>query len=162
MWSQWLRTTSLRYAGDMIEEVEALFSELFEAASVGRRSGAEIAAMVGQTQARWQTLWTIGAGSLTVPQVARRLGVTRQSVQRLANELADEGLLNFVDNPDHKTSPLVRLTDQGRAVLDEINAAGTIFNTAVLEDLGPERVRELRELLRDFITTAKANLSETN
>ncbi len=151
---------SALYAGDMVEEVEALFAELFEAASVGRRSGTEIASTLGQTQARWQTLWTIGGGSLTVPQVARRLGVTRQSVQRLANELADEGLLSFVENPDHRTSPLVRLTDQGRAVLDEINAAGAVFNTAILEGLGPNRVRELRELLRDFITTAKASLSE--
>lgn len=95
----------------VVEEVEALFSEVFEAASVGRRSGTEIAAIVGQTQARWQLLWTIGGGSLTVPQIGRRLGVTRQNIQRLANELAADGIVVFADNPDHRTSPLVQLTD---------------------------------------------------
>lgn len=149
------------YADEMsVEEVETLFSEVFEAASVGRRSGTEIAATVGQTQARWQLLWTIGASSLTVPQIGRRLGVTRQNIQRLANELAAEGLVVFADNPDHRTSPLVRLTDQGRAALDELNAAGTALNTAVLDDLGPDRIRQLRDLLRDFITSVNANLDE--
>lgn len=151
-----------RYADEMsVTEVEALFSDVFEAASVGRRSGTEIAAIVGQTQARWQTLWTIETSSLTVPQIGRRLGVTRQSVQRLANELASEGLVTFADNPDHRTSPLVQLTDHGRAVLDEINTAGAAFNTAVLESLGLEHVRQLRDLLRGLITSVNAHLSKT-
>ncbi len=45
-------------------------------------------------------------------------------------------------------------------MLDEINTAGAAFNTAVLEDLGPDRIRQLRDLLRDFITSVNAHLSE--
>jgi len=144
-----------------VEEVEALFSEVFEAAAVGRRSGTEIAAAVGQTQARWQTLWTLGTGSLTVPQIARRLGQTRQNIQRLANELAEERLVDFADNPDHKRSPLVSLTERGRSVLDDINSAGATFNGAVLTELGADRVQELRVLLRDFTAAVKANLTDS-
>jgi DNA-binding MarR family transcriptional regulator len=150
------------YHDEMVEEVEALFSEIFEAANVGRRSGGEIAATMGQTQSRWQTLWTIGSEALTVPQIGRRLGVTRQNIQRLANQLAAEGMVTFAENPDHKISPLVQLTDKGRAALDEINAAGVAFNTAVLEGLGPDHVRELRTLLVEFTATVKANLNTRN
>lgn len=140
----------------MIEEVRALFSDLFEAAAVGRRAGTAIAGRVGQTQARWQTLWTIDATPVTVPQIGRRLGVSRQNIQRLVNDLAADGLVVFVDNPDHKTSPLVALTDHGRAVLDEINTAGNAFNAELLESLGPEHVERLRKLLTDFTTAMKA------
>ncbi len=53
----------------MATEMEQLFAELFEAAGAGRRLGEGIAALSGQTQARWQTLWTLGAASLQVTQI---------------------------------------------------------------------------------------------
>ncbi|MCH9826143.1 MAG: MarR family transcriptional regulator [Gammaproteobacteria bacterium] len=38
----------------------------------------------------------------TVAKIARSLGLTRQSVQRTANELAERELVVFEDNPHHK------------------------------------------------------------
>jgi DNA-binding MarR family transcriptional regulator len=140
----------------MIEDVQTLFAELFEASAVGRRAGEEIAGVVGQTQARWQTLWTIGDVPLTVPQIGRRLGVTRQAIQRLVNELANEALVELVDNPDHKTSPLVSLTPEGRTVLDRINRTGDAFNEALRTELGAEHIAELRALLRDFVSAVNS------
>ena len=138
------------------EDVEHLYSELFEAASVGRQHGEGIAALVGQTQSRWQTLWTIGAAPLTVPQVARRLGVSRQHILRLANDLESEGLVEFHANPDHKTSPLLALTARGRSVLDTINTAGREANEAMLREFSAENVAQLRALLQEFVRIVKA------
>ncbi|MGB6058863.1 MAG: MarR family winged helix-turn-helix transcriptional regulator [Microthrixaceae bacterium] len=140
----------------MTEDVQTLFSELFEASAAGRRAGEEIAGVVGQTQARWQTLWTIGDASLTVPQIGRRLGVSRQAVQRLVNELANEALVELVDNPDHKTSPLVSLTRKGRTALDRINRAGEAFNEALLTEFGAEHIARLRTLLREFVSVVNS------
>ncbi|WP_396642919.1 MarR family winged helix-turn-helix transcriptional regulator [Microbacterium sp.] len=138
-------------------DVERLYSELFEAAGAGRRLGEGIAARAGQTQARWQTLWTIGAGSLTVPQIARRLGVSRQHTLRLTNDLAREGLVELVPNPDHKTSPLIELTPAGRETLAEINTAAAESNRALLRELSEHDVAQLRSLLQRFTAIVKSN-----
>src|SRR5829696_1756618 len=71
------------------------------------------------------TIWGGGAfgfmrslallGPLTVPQIAQMRPTSRQRMQRLADELADEGLVEFIDNPKHQRSKLVQLTRQGQA-----------------------------------------------
>jgi DNA-binding MarR family transcriptional regulator len=141
----------------MSREMEELYSELFDAAGLGRRVGEEIAALEGQTQARWQTMWTIDAGGLlTVPQVARRLGVSRQNVQRVTNELVTDGLAELVANPDHKTSPLLRLTPEGSRVLTAINRAAEASHQGILATFPAPKVEQLRSLLHDFRNAAQA------
>jgi DNA-binding MarR family transcriptional regulator len=153
MLSRWRRRACVRAETRMegvamSESMEALFSELFEAAAAGRRMGEEIARTVGQTQARWQTMWTVGAEAFTVPQIARRLGVTRQSVQRLVSELEAEGLVTLEPNPDHRTSPLVTLTPSGTRTLTRMNRAAEVSHEAMLADLSEREVATLRTLLR--------------
>ncbi len=75
---------------------------------------------LGLTSARWQVLGAIDDGPLPVAQIARNMGLTRQAVQRVANDLAADGFVAFAPNPDHRRARLVCLTDRGRAVLDEI------------------------------------------
>lgn len=57
---------------------------------------------------------------LTVPDVARRYQVTRQHVQATVNRLLDRDLLRTVENPRHKRSPLVQLSDRGRQLFARI------------------------------------------
>lgn len=145
----------------MTKEMESLYADLFEAAGLGRRVGEKIAATEGQTQARWQTMWTIDTGeAITVPQIARRLGVSRQNEQRVVNDLIDGGLAELVPNPDHRTSPLIRLTPNGQRALDGINRAATESNDAIEDDLTPAKVANLRKLLRAFTTSARAQHPE--
>ena len=59
-------------------------------------------------------------GPLTVPQIAKMRPTSRQRMQRLADELAAEGLVEFIDNPRHRRSKLVRLTRRGRCALPRI------------------------------------------
>src|SRR5438034_11620195 len=54
-------------------------------------------------------------GPLTVPQIAQMRPTSRQRTQRLADELAAEGLVKFSDNPKHQRSKLVQLTPKGEA-----------------------------------------------
>jgi hypothetical protein len=64
-------------------------------------------------------------GPLTVPQIAEMRPTSRQRMQRLADELAAEGLVEFIDNPKHRRSKLVRLTAKGNALpRDERPAPG--------------------------------------
>lgn len=82
-----------------------------------------LAKPVGLTAARWQVLGAVLHEPLTVSAIARVMGLTRQSVQRLADVLAADGLAEYRDNPGHKRAKLLVATDRGldavRAIHDE-------------------------------------------
>jgi DNA-binding MarR family transcriptional regulator len=80
-------------------------------------SGDLLAGKEGLTSARWQVLGAIALAErpLTVPQIARRMGLSRQSVHATVGRLAESGLVELVPNADHQRSQLVRLTELGRA-----------------------------------------------
>ena len=91
-------------------------------------AGDELAAEHGLTSARWQVLGAIALAQrpLTVPQVARRMGLTRQSVHTTVNRLLADGLVELMPNADHRRSPLVRITEPGERkyrAIDEKQAA---------------------------------------
>lgn len=95
----------------------------FRANGVFLASGDRLAERNGLTSARWQVLGAIAVSehSLTVPQIARRMGLTRQSVHATANRLLDDGLLERVPNADHRRSSLLDLTESGRATYAAID-----------------------------------------
>src|SRR5262245_65949851 len=79
-------------------------------------AGHRLAAQEGLTAARWQVLGAVALAGrpLTVPQIARRMGLTRQAVQATVNQLHRDTLIETSDNPDHRRSPLINLTERGR------------------------------------------------
>ena len=105
------------------------------------RAGEAIAATAGQTLARWLTLEMVAGEPATVAQVARSLGLTRQSIQRIADLLEEDGLTEYVDNPRHQTSKLVRLSRRGRQTLNEIQAAQRQWSNEVGARIGEANLR---------------------
>ena len=69
----------------------------------------------GLTSARWQVLGAIYLAETPQPVawLARSMGLTRQGVQRIANELQKDGLVSFEPNPNHRRASLLILTDKG-------------------------------------------------
>ncbi len=59
-------------------------------------------------------------GAQTVPDIALRLDIKRQYVQVMCNETLASGLIEHRANPRHKRSPILALTDPGRALIEEI------------------------------------------
>jgi DNA-binding MarR family transcriptional regulator len=104
------------------EKVTELVLKLLALHGVLFSHGQKITQPLGQTPARWQVLGAIETQELTVSQIARRMGVTRQGTQRTADILKEEGLVDFIENPDHIKSPKIKLTAAGVRVLKTINA----------------------------------------
>ena len=77
--------------------------------------------------------------------IARRLGLARQSVQRVA-----DGHATFEPNPDHQRSPLLILTSAGQAVLGTINTKSRQRNLQNATIIGEDRITELRQLLARY------------
>src|SRR5918992_2241333 len=91
-------------------------------------AGDALTARHGLSAARWQVLGAINLAGrpLTVPQIARRMGLTRQSVHTSVKRLLRDGLVELAPNADHIRSRLVCLTDSGQAAysaVDEVQAA---------------------------------------
>lgn len=90
-------------------------------------------------------------GPLTVPALARVRAVRRQSLQPLVDQLAEEGLVEWVDNPAHRRSPLVRLTNSGEelvARLDRIDRAVLRSVSRGIEEAELQRVATTLRTLR--------------
>ncbi len=90
----------------------------------------------------------------TVPQISRARNVTRQHTQTLINELAEEGLVDFFDNPGHKRSPFVQLTAQGQRAVAAMERREAKLHTQmpmhVPENELRAAARTLRKLRAEF------------
>jgi DNA-binding MarR family transcriptional regulator len=142
------------------ELMPLIIADIYQLAGELRGRGEALAGAVGQTQARWQVLSAASAEPKTVPQIARRLGVTRQGVQRLANLLQRENLADFVANPDHKGSPYVVPTPRGRATLARLAEAAARHHRAIAERLDHEDLQQLHERLRRLIAALRRSTAE--
>jgi DNA-binding MarR family transcriptional regulator len=109
---EWTVAPGRTPAGEALTE---LFLAVFRLNGRLLAGGDRLVADLGLTSARWQVLGAVAlAGtSLPVAHVARNMGLTRQAVQRLVNELAADGLVAFAPNPHHRRARLVRLTATG-------------------------------------------------
>jgi len=87
-------------------------------------------------------------GPQTVPQMARARPVSRQYIQALVNQLAAEGRIEFVDNPAHKRSRLVRLTPQGKDVVDSAMRREAKFLPRLKIDVPEKDLRTATSVLR--------------
>lgn len=95
-------------------------------------------------------------GPLSVPQIAKMRPTSRQRMQRLADELAAEGLVEFVDNPKHRRSKLVRLTSKGSARYRDLNTR--LLSTASIMGaaLSEADIRKTIEVVRHLSDELKA------
>ncbi len=95
-------------------------------------------------------------GPLTVPQIAQMRPTSRQRMQRLADELAAEGLVTFVDNPKHRRSKLVRLTSKGEARYHDLNTRLLTIASTMGAGLGELEIRRTTEVVRQLSADVKA------
>ena len=95
-------------------------------------------------------------GPLTVPQIAQMRPTSRQRMQRLANELAAEGLVEFVDNPKHRRSKLVRLTPKGDARYRKLDARLISIASTMGVALSEADFRKTIEIVRQLSDDVRA------
>ncbi len=79
-------------------------------------AGDRLVAPIGLTSARWQVLGEIVDIQRPKPvaAIARDMGVSRQNVQRIVNDLLAQGLVALTANPLHKRAHFVVMTNNGR------------------------------------------------
>ena len=99
-------------------------------------------------------------GPLTVPRIAEMRPTSRQRMQRLADELAADGFVEFIDNPKHRRSKLVRLTGKGEAHYRELDARFLSLASELGSATGEADVRNATEIVRRLSNDLKGRLEE--
>ncbi|MCM6777349.1 MarR family transcriptional regulator [Nocardia sp. CDC159] len=136
--------------------------ELFSAAAItsfrlnGQFLGIaeELARPAGLTAAWWQVLGAVLPEPLPVAGIARAMGITRQSVQRIADLLVDKGLAEYRPNPAHRRAKLVAITADGRAAVARITPQHAALSKRLAAELG---TAEFARVV-DALTTLSAAL----
>jgi DNA-binding MarR family transcriptional regulator len=107
----------------------------------------ELAGPAGLTAARWQVLGAVLAEPLPVAGIARAMGITRQSVQRIADLLVERGLAEYRANPAHRRAKLLAPTEEGRAAVHRIGPGHTAFADRLAEAFGEAELTEAVQTL---------------
>lgn len=100
----------------------------------------QLATPAGLTAARWQVLGAVLNEPLTVAGIARVMGLTRQSVQRTADLLVEQGMLERLPNPAHKRAPLMQASAEGLAAVRAINPQHAVFAKRLAKAIGQQEL----------------------
>jgi len=107
----------------------------------------DLARPAGLTAAWWQVLGAVVREPLPVAGIARAMGITRQSVQRIADLLVAGGLAEYVPNPAHRRAKLVRPTDDGYAAMQRINPGHAAMAARLADVMGRAELRRALDAL---------------
>ena len=111
-------------------------------------AGDQLTKELGLTSALWQVLGAIDEAPLPVAQIARSMGLTRQSVRRTVNVLKDKGFVEFQDNPNHQRSKLVVLNKKGRNVFDQVTEMQIEWSNSVSKGLSVTKLNSVIQTMR--------------
>lgn len=139
---------------EFVEAFQRLVGEIFRLNGELLAAGDRLGRGIGISPARWQVIATIRNEPMTVADIGRRLGLTRQSVRRTVNLLTKEGLARTRPNPNHRRSHLVALTRRGREVMDQLRRRQIPLTGLFTHELGLDvddldRLASQLEMLRE-------------
>ncbi|WP_128434830.1 MarR family winged helix-turn-helix transcriptional regulator [Streptomyces cyaneus] len=92
-------------------------------------------------------------GPMTVPQMGRVMALTRQFVQRMTNDAMARGWVEATPNPAHQRSSLIRITEEGAAVITAILEREHALNRQVGGDLTDDELRACVHVLKQMLKT---------
>ena len=132
------------------EALTNLILEVFQLNGAMLTAGNQITQPYGLTSARWQVLGAIDlAGqALTVAQIARRMGLARQGVQRIVYDLEKLHMVVLEDNPDHKRAPLVSISKEGNRAMARVDRAQVAWVNQLSQGLSERHINGALKVLQ--------------
>ncbi|MFE6175400.1 MarR family winged helix-turn-helix transcriptional regulator [Streptomyces sp. NPDC056464] len=112
----------------------------------------ELARPSGLTAAWWQVLGAVLGEPLPVSGIARAMGITRQSVQRIADLLVDKGLAEYRPNPAHRRAKLLAPTKEGRAAISRVDPGHAAFAERLAAAFGEDELADAVRILERLST----------
>jgi DNA-binding MarR family transcriptional regulator len=135
-------------AGDALTE---LVMKTFRLNGLFLHAAEGIAAPAGLTAAWWQVLGAVLDQPRSVAGVSREMGLTRQSVQRIADLLVDRGLAEYRPNPAHRRAKLLAPSEAGWAAIRALGPAQHAWANAVTSGVSEDELRATLAVLERLI-----------
>ena len=147
-----------RQLGEEVNEITRAVRRLYnQLAAFGTALHADLAVTVSMRS----VLEAIDrGGSITVPRVARLRSVSRQHIQRIVDDLLERNLVRLETNPDHKRSPLVSMTDEGRATFRTMAQRERVRLDRLSGGLSQKDLETARKILEQLSTRLAGMLAE--
>ncbi|UKK94692.1 MarR family transcriptional regulator [Brucella pseudogrignonensis] len=125
----------------------ALVRQISKTAAMLETVGNASAKPAGQTMARTQVLKRVEDDAASVAAIAAGLGYSRQSVQRLADLLVEDGLCRYSPNPAHRRAKLLEMTAEGRTALAMIQEGENRCARYAAAGIAPAELDQARKIL---------------
>jgi DNA-binding MarR family transcriptional regulator len=117
----------------------------------------ELAVEGGLTAAWWQVLGGVLDEPRTVAEIGRRMGMTRQGVQRVADLLVERELAEYRPNPAHRRSKLLACTEAGYWAIRRISMVQHPWAHRIGAELGADELRNTLATMQKLVTTLEAD-----
>jgi DNA-binding MarR family transcriptional regulator len=117
----------------------------------------DLAAHGNLTAAWWQVLGGVLDQQRSVAAIGRRMGLTRQAVQRIADLLVDRGLAEYRPNPDHRRAKLLACTEAGYWSIRRISLVAHPWGNRIGGEVGAEALRDALMTMRHLIGIIEAS-----
>lgn len=110
----------------------------------------------GLTAAWWQVLGGILDEPRPVADIGRRMGITRQGVQRVADLLVARGLAEYRPNPAHRRAKLLACTEAGYWAIRQIALAQRPWADRIAATVGAEDLAHALATMQHLVTVLEA------
>jgi DNA-binding MarR family transcriptional regulator len=126
-----------------------LISQSFRLNSRLQATADRMARDVGLTGTRWQVLNAVARSPhpATISDIARWMGLARQSVQQVAHALAQDDLITYQPNPKHQRAPLVNVTKKAAKLLEQLDEQRIAWARKVATTLPVADIKVANEIL---------------
>jgi DNA-binding MarR family transcriptional regulator len=155
--SEWPPAPLLSNAGEALTEV---ILETFRLNARLLEVAQERAAEGGLTAAWWQVLGGVIDEPRSVADVGRRMGVTRQAVQRIADLLVERGLAEYRPNPAHRRAKLLACTEAGYWAIRQISLVQRPWADHVGAKVGAEALQQTLATMRALVAAIEVSAAQ--
>ena len=124
-------------------------------------TGDRLVAGLDLTSARWQVLGAVALAERPQPVawLARNMGLNRQGVQRIVNEMRDDGLLEMEPNPHHRRAHLVVLTKRGKEAFEAATKLQVPWVNGLAEGIGLKELATTQRVVAELCERLELGLS---
>lgn len=127
-----------------------------QAAETVVEQGLEDTGLTVRTRAVLEIL--LAQDAATVPDIAQKLEIKRQYVQVMVNETLADGLTLKRENPRHKRSTIIALTDKGRVLIQDVVHREKRLVASLGHDLNSADVKTALGLISTLIDRLKSGI----
>ncbi|EAR61315.1 MarR family winged helix-turn-helix transcriptional regulator [Neptuniibacter caesariensis] len=124
--------------------------EVFKVGGLLNIDGDKLTKEFGLTASRWKILGAImlSDNPVTVPEIGRYMGQSRQAVQRLVDVMAKDGLLTMTENPNHKRAKYIQMTTKAVDIYKQLDMKQVKWAEGLSSDLSTSEMESALKVLK--------------